>query len=208
MGQEIEIKLHIDDAAQMETVRGFQELAELAADREVLYRMETVYYDTPKDDFAERKWTFRRRQENETGVICLKTPAVPGFGIGVRGEWETTETDLDKAIAALVFSGAPAELAKLASGGLKEICGAHFVRRATLLRLSDGSTCELACDAGELTGGGQSCRFYEIELELKSGEQTQMQALAQRLKDSFGLREEKRSKFVRARNLCDAQKGV
>lgn len=86
-------------------------------------------------------------------------------------------------------------------------CGAAFVRRAQLLRFEDGSTCELACDAGELYGGENRLPFYELELELKSGERTQMAAFGMLLMKTFGLSVEPLSKFARAKALREAEGG-
>lgn len=203
MGQEIELKFRIEDAAQMEQVRSFPDFARMAEGKETLLSMETTYFDTPDGDFAARKWTFRRRMENGVCITCLKTPGNESGDVAVRGEWETTEMDIEKAIGALVVGGAPAELGKLAAGGLSEICGARFVRRAQLLRLPDGSTCERACDAGELLGGGLTQPFFELELELKSGAPTQLLAFGERLQTECGLKHEPRSKVQRAIALCE-----
>lgn len=204
MGQEIELKYRIEDAAQLEAVRRFPEFAALSEGKEALLQMETTYFDTPDGDFAARKWTFRRRTENGVCITCLKTPGTESGDIAVRGEWETTETDLEKAIGTLVVSGAPLELGKLAAGGLSAVCGARFVRRAQLLRLPDGSTCERACDAGELLGGDLTEPFFEVELELKSGEPAQMLALCERMQAACGIAREPRSKVQRAMALRDA----
>lgn len=203
MGQELELKLHIDSAAQMETVRTWQVLRDLTEGAERLLQMQTTYYDTPCGEISARKWTFRQRQENAVCVTCLKTPGRDAGGLKSRKEYETEESDLPKAVADLVRNGAPAELAALVSSGVVPICGASFVRRAQTLRFSDGSTCELACDAGELYGGENRLPFYELELELKSGEQTQMAAFGKHLMQTFGLSVEPLSKFARAKALRD-----
>lgn len=199
MGKEIELKYHIDSAEQLDAVRS---APELAAGEEQTLRMETTYFDTPDGAISARKWTFRRRKENGRSVICLKTPGErENDPLSARGEWETEETDLQNAIAELVASGAPAELKALTAQGVLPICGASFVRRARLLRLPDGSTCELACDAGELFGGTKRQAFFEVELELKSGDAAQLLKLGERLCAQFGLHGEPDSKFVRANRL-------
>lgn len=202
MGKEIELKFRIDSAAQMEEVRKYPAFSAMAVSKEELIRMETTYYDTPDGAVSERKWTLRQRMENGVCVTCLKTPgAEERDPASARGEWETEETDLPKAIAKLIADGAPAELAKLTANGTVVNCRASFVRRALLLRLTDGSTCELACDAGELSGGEHCRNFLEIELELKSGAPTQMLALGQHLQERYGLQTEHLSKFARANRL-------
>ena len=205
MGKEIELKLHIDNAEQLEAVRSAPELAASAAGEEQTLRMETTYFDTPDGAISARKWTFRRRAENGCPIICLKTPAQwTGDAASARGEWETEEKDLQDAVSALVADGAPAELKMLTAQGVIPTCGASYVRRARLLRLPDGSTCELACDAGELFGGTNRRSFFEVELELKNGEAAQLLKLGERLCAQFGLHEEPDSKFVRANRLRES----
>lgn len=202
MGKEIEIKLRADSQAQLDTVRCDGALAKLAEGKPMRYEMHTTYYDTTDGGISARRWTFRRRQENGLCVTCLKTPAVcEGRSMKTRCEWETTEAELSKAVDALIADGAPSELTEVMSQSLVEACSAAFVRQAQLLRLSDGSLCELACDAGELSGGTRRRRFFEIELELKEGSPEQLLVLADRLKQQYGLQEERKSKFARANAL-------
>lgn len=202
MGKEIELKYRADSAEQLEAVYTAKELRASAVGEGQIFRMETTYLDTPDGAIGARKWTFRRRTENERAVICLKTPAARKDGpTAPRGEWETEEPELSRAIDALIADGAPAELKTLTAQGVHPVCGASFLRRAQLLRLPDGSTCELACDAGELFGGTKKQPFFEVELELKSGEPTQLPLLGARLEEQFGLHGELDSKFVRANRL-------
>lgn len=202
MGQEIELKLNVSSAVKMEAVRSDPELSRLAAGQEKTIRMQTTYYDAPDGAISERKWTFRRRQENDLCVTCLKTPGRDeNDPASARGEWETEEKELSKAVEKLIADGAPAELAALTANGVLPTCSASFIRRALLLRLCDGSTCELACDAGELSGGERRRPFFEIELELKSGQPEQMLALGKRLQQTYGLSVEPKSKFARANSL-------
>lgn len=201
MGHEIELKLHIEDAAQMQTVRSFPELHRLAVGQEEQICMETTYYDAPDGGISSRYWTFRRRRENGVCITCLKTPAAGDDPAAPRGEWETTVPELPQAIGQLLADGAPKLLAELTANGVVATCGAAFVRRAQLLRFSDGSTAELACDAGELFGDERREAFFEIELELKSGEPTQMFSFGERLQAAYELHPEPKSKFARANAL-------
>lgn len=201
MGKEIELKLRIESTAQLKQLRRYPEFIALCMGEEMCFRMETTYFDTEKEEISERKWTLRRRKENGRSVICLKTPAQTDSPTAARGEWETAQEDMNQAIAELLQLGAPQELASLTANGLKQTCGACFERRARMLRLPDGSTCELAFDEGEVFGGNQRQQFTELELELKSGQPEQMLALAQRLQEAYGLQFETQSKFARANNL-------
>lgn len=155
--------------------------------------METVYYDTPRGDMADRHWTLRRRRENQRIVCALKTP---GDGSGT-GEWETECDRIEDAIETLCAMGAPEELQELTAAGLHPVCGACFTRLAGLID-APSCTAELALDQGVLMGGGKEAPLCEVEVELKSGSDEATAAFAHSLAQAFGLEPEYRSKIQRA----------
>ena len=160
--------------------------------------METTYYDNENGDFSRRKWTFRRRMENEKSVCTLKTPA---GGLG-RAEFEAECGDLLEAVPLLLEQGAPEELSQMVAGGIAPSCGARFTRLAGLLELP-GCTVELALDEGVLLGGGKELSFREVEVELKEGSETAVTAFAEALAGELGLVPEYKSKVARARALAE-----
>ena len=99
----------------------------------------------------------------------------------------------------LIALGAPALLLELPQ--LIPVCGAEFLRRAMLLRFSDGSTSELALDSGSLLGSSRRIPLCELELEMKSGGTEATLRLLHRLMTHFGLRAQLLSKYARARAL-------
>ena len=118
MGRELEVKFRATPETLHcieETLGGtFQEI-----------RMRTFYYDTPGWDLAARKWTLRRRMENDSNVCTLKTPA-GGYG---RNEWETECGDIFAAIPLLAAESELPELQALAEQQeLLAMCAAVFVR--------------------------------------------------------------------------------
>ena len=60
---------------------------------------------------------------------------------------------------------------------------------------------ELALDGGVLLGGGQELPFAEVEVELKSGEDSVAQTFAEALAKEFDLKEQPKSKLARAMAL-------
>ena len=127
-------------------------------------RMETTYFDTPDQALSARKWTLRRRYENGVSVCTLKTPSPDGG----RGEWEVTCPDIADALAPLVALGAPEELLHLGAD-LRPLCAARFVRLAADLHYGE-SRLELALDRGSLLGGNREAPIFEVEAELKAGQ--------------------------------------
>ncbi|MBO5891685.1 MAG: CYTH domain-containing protein [Oscillospiraceae bacterium] len=186
MSKEIELKFSATEA-QLEKLRAHY--GDFATTR-----METTYYDTPDCRLSEAKITLRRRQENEKSICTVKTP---GFGFA-RGEWECEAPDIETALPILCKLGAPKELEALPD--LIPVCGARFTRLSRLLTLPDAQI-ELALDRGNLLGGGKELPFWEVELELKSGSEASLVALAEAIANQFSLTPEPKSKFKRANEL-------
>ena len=159
--------------------------------------METTYYDTEDLSLRQRRWTLRRRLENEKSVCTVKTPLPDGS----RGEWETENADLAAGAEALCAMGAPKEILDYVNQGVTPFCGAKFTRLAKTMELPGGSV-ELALDEGVLLGGGQELPFAEVEVELKSGEDSVASAFAGKLAAEFHLKEQPKSKLARAMALA------
>ena len=160
--------------------------------------METTYYDTPEKTLSARRITLRCRMENDVSVCTVKTPEEKG----VRGEWETEETEILRAIPKLCKLGAPEEL--LSVRQVTAVCGARCLRRARTVTLPE-CVGELALDSGVLLGGGRELPLCEVEWELKSGKEEAFFAFAQQLAQRYGLQEEPKSKFSRALALAKGE---
>lgn len=202
MATEQEWKLNVPNAGTLDEILAWEGVRELLAEPVRIYRMKTTYYDTPDRRFAARRYTLRRRMENETSVLCVKAPvagAAALAGAKLRGEWEVEGPDLEAALPALVALGAPADL--LEAPALVPVCGAAFTRRAVVLGFADGSACELALDRGRLFGPTVSAPLCELELELKQGEADAALQLCRTLALQFGLQPQPKSKYARARLL-------
>ncbi|MBP3313162.1 MAG: CYTH domain-containing protein [Oscillospiraceae bacterium] len=186
---EFEIKLVAPDVNVLDSIAfAFPQGTEKA--------MSARYFDTASGALSARKWTLRLRQEGEKKVLTFKTK---GEGYA-RGEWEY-ETDTTDGCGKILLSlGAPQELESLLQAPLHEVCGAEFTRRATLVQYGE-STLELSCDSGRLYKGEKSQIICEAEVELKEGREEDAVAFAKELATRFALKEESKSKFVRAINL-------
>ena len=158
-------------------------------------KMETTYYDTPDAALSQRRWTLRRRMENEISVCTLKVPLPDGS----RGEWEAEAASIEEGMEKLCRCGAPEQLREVTD--LHPVCGARFTRLAAMISLTDAKV-ELALDRGVLLGGGREQPLLEVEVEYKAGSEAVAHAFAQALAREFHLTEEPLSKFARARRLC------
>ena len=158
-----------------------------------MIQMETTYYDTPDSALSNRYYTLRCRKENEESVCTLKTPAKD---IG-RGEFAVACSDIEQALPSLCALSGVTDLLTLTAGGILPVCGARFTRTAFCVE-TDLCKAEIALDTGILTGGEKSIPLCEIEVELLTGSQEGLLALARKLAIEFGLIPEKKSKFRRA----------
>lgn len=201
MGREFEVKLRVPEEKILRSVLADPQVAAFAQGKPREIVMESVYYDTPGGELSARRWTLRRRRENERYVVTVKTPA-PGRA---RGEWETEAADVLAAVPLLCAMGAPEELKSLTAGGIAPRCGAEFTRTALDLLLPDGTRAELAADRGVLTGGSRAEKFAEVELELKAGSEETVEEFCRDLCRRYGLSEEKKSKFARASALAEGE---
>ncbi len=189
MGREFELKYAATARAQQAIAAAFDGFRTI--------HMETTYFDTSGRDLSARKMTLRLRRENGESLCTLKTPLPDGS----RGEWECPAADIRGGVEALRACGAPEQLRTLAAGGLLPVCGARFTRLAARVPTADGEA-ELALDSGVLLGGGRELPLCEVEVELKSGSEASVKALAEALAAKYALTEEPNSKFRRAMALA------
>ena len=194
MGQEIEYKLKAQNALELDAAYcRVRACTKLSSERNI--KMFTQYFDTPEGILRERHWTLRIRRENNCCVLTCKTPGKDHS----RGEWElirSTDTPAPTPEELRVLSelGAPEALCSLEN--LKQVCGACFVRRCTMLDLPDARI-ELAADTGELFGASAREALFELELELYDGNADRLSELAK----VAALPEEVLSKQARAMRL-------
>lgn len=200
MARELEYKLSVADLETLDAVLHDESIAAIAGNWEQT-KMKTTYFDTPERLLCARHITLRQRFEGKKSIVCVKIPLADPHQ---RGEWQIEAEKPDEAtITELIGMGAPRELLYFVSCcQLVPVCGAEFVRRHAMLTFSDGSRAEVAGDCGFLHGQSERIDFTELELELYEGDEAQMCALANCLCEKFGLHEEPKSKYARARQLA------
>lgn len=196
MGIEFELKFAANEEA-LDAIRA------VVPGEEAFFHMQTTYYDTPGNALSARKWTLRRRKENDQFVCTLKFP----IGDHDRGEVEVPCNSIEEAIPELCKLSGMTELSALTKNGLVAVCGADFHRIAKTFTYDD-TTMEMALDKGILTGGGKEIPLCELEVELKSGSRETATVYAMGLAKAFGLQEETKSKFRRALDLAKEKGNV
>mgnify|MGYP003295250542 CR=1 FL=1 len=188
MGREYELKFTVTKDT-LEDIKS-------AFDGFSVYNMQTSYYDTCDYLIANGNGTLRKRIENDQCIFTLKLPE----GKSSRLEFETSSETLSEAISVFAAMGAPNWIHKVSEQSLICVCSAKFVRMAKRIQEND-TEFELALDEGILSAGDRECSFQEVELELKTGEETVVNQFADDLAERFSLKPENRSKYQRALSL-------
>lgn len=204
MATEIEMKLGVPDLETLNKVLSDPELLQYAKDDFEVRRMVSTYYDTPDNLLHQRKWTLRLRDEGGHLVVAFKTANMSDdAGFFTRNEWQCAVDNIGDAIPILIDQGAPRELKSLLKGkGLVPCCGADFERRSVCLYMDEGVRIEMAGDYGILFAGEKQTPICELEMELLYGDAGSLPPLCDQLTADYGLYEEHRSKYERARSLA------
>jgi inorganic triphosphatase YgiF len=171
-----------------------------------------VYFDTPKRALAKAKSAVRLRGTPDQWLQTYKTAGESADGLHSRHEWEmpvageALETDklleiCDDEQARNALRGAAPELTALFR--------TDFRRMIWDVEL-DGARIEAALDLGEVitevNGERRTAPISELELELKSGDETKLNDLAAQMRGAFlYLQPEDASKARRGYDLCEPQ---
>lgn len=205
MATEIEMKLSVPDEETLAKVLEDPELTQYMKDGYEIRRMRSTYYDTADGQLSRRKWTLRLRDEGGSLVAAFKTANMSDdAGFFTRNEWQCVADNMEDAIPMLIDQGAPRELKNILKGKpLVATCGAEFDRKSVCLFLDEGVRIEIAGDLGYLFGGDHRAPICELELELLYGDVGSLPPLCSQLMAEYGLVEEQRSKYQRAKALAE-----
>jgi inorganic triphosphatase YgiF len=179
---ETELKLSLN-AADLPALRAHP----LLAGPSDTLRLLNTYFDTPGLDLQRARMAVRERLSGSDWLLTVKTAGTSVGGLSRRQEWEgpTTPGALD--FAALV--DAPALAAQLMTwrAELRPLFCTDFERQRWVITHAEAQV-EVALDQGEVSVPGTALRapILELELELLSGPDTALQALAQALRQSPG----------------------
>lgn len=187
-GHEIELKF-LCVPADLDAI-----LAAAPPGEDAVRELNAVYFDTPEGALDAQAASFRVRQEGERRVQTLKK----GKGLA-REEHEIelseAEPGPDLSMPALRALLSEAELARLAP-----VSETRVVRRQRLVR-HEGAEIEIAADLGEVRSAGRAASISELELELRSGPEAALHALAEVLRRIAPLTPSAVSKAARGRAL-------
>jgi inorganic triphosphatase YgiF len=147
--------------------------------------LRAVYFDTAEGDLARNGLSLRIRKAGRRRTMNVKWVS-EGDGAFTRGESEVAISGDLPDLTLLAPEAASHIQRAVKDAGLQPVFETSVRRK--LMELVDGqSIIEIAFDEGKLIAGGSSEPVSEIEIELKSGPQGPIYALALQLIDA-GLR--------------------
>ncbi|MFC0268063.1 CYTH domain-containing protein [Kushneria aurantia] len=198
--QEVELKMALGTGAA-EALASHPPLAGLAPQRQ---RLANVYFDTPERSLERHRIALRLRADGERCVQTVKTAGSGRGGLHSRGEWEVERERECLDTHWLARLGiAPFDDAALRES-LMPVYRTDFDRRSWQVAFKS-SHIELALDEGEIVAGERRTSIFELELELKSGEEADLWALVETLAEHCPMRPANASKAARAVALRDGQ---
>jgi inorganic triphosphatase YgiF len=152
------------------TPQALARLARLAPSRR---SVESVYYDTARQELRRAGIALRLRRDGGRWLQTLKADSAQHAGFAARAEWELPVRR--KALEPQAFpreeirSATGIDLARLA-GRLRPVFETRFVRRSGLVQVDGKASAELAIDRGRILAGRRREPISEVELELISGD--------------------------------------
>ncbi len=145
-------------------------------------RLLNTYFDTPALDLKQRRMAVRERLAGELLLLTVKTAGKSENGLSRRQEWEAPTMPGALDFAALVDDAELAASLMALRDELQPLFRTDFERHSWVLT-HDGASIEVALDQGLITVPGTDLSevILELELELMSGPEAALHALADAL---------------------------
>jgi triphosphatase len=187
LGIERELKLALAPSQHDNVARFFDERTGPGKPIELT----NVYFDTPECGLAKAKSALRLRRTPDQWLQTYKVLGKSKAGLSNRHEWEMPVAGEALEIQSLIVScedEAARNALSEAAPDLIALFKTDF-RRIVWDIEREGSQIEVALDRGEITaevdGETRSAPISELELELKSGEESSLSLLAAELRGAF-----------------------
>lgn len=203
---ELEIKLALPDIGLFDIILHDPHILNLAQGNVAETKnFEALYYDTANFSLQHQSMSYRVRREGLDWVATLKSDRGSGGGLTSREEWNEKVQGPDT--LNLAFAGTHAgERLNQAIGQekLQVLFTTVFVRTTLLLQTNGGTVVELALDKGTVWSGISGTPICELELELKTGQVSELLELAAWIAAKWHLLPENLSKYARGLLLLQA----
>lgn len=189
---------------------------EILGDDYKVIEMDAVYYDTKDMALSSEKLTLRARKENDDYIATIKWGGKATGGMHVRNEinMPVDRDYINEPVIDLFWDTVIYDTLDGAVGGqYSNALGVMVPRkkllpyvRMTFTRLekevkSGNLVAVMSYDEGKITKNGKNLEISEMEIELKEGNQEDLAAFGEKIREKYGLIPESRSKFSRAKDI-------
>ncbi|REG82860.1 CYTH domain-containing protein [Marinomonas pollencensis] len=203
MATELELKLMVQSEYLKSASEFLDEFCLLSqtktATRQATQSLMNGYFDTEEATLMQAGIALRIRAVNQQFIQTVKTRGSNRVGMHARGEWEWSIPSDQLNLSLLNEVPLPDSLADMAwSRHLLEVFRTDFERQIWLIE-EHGTAMEVVCDCGKVTSPFGEDKISELELELKSGDESGLYRFALQLAKQLP---------VQVSTVSKAQKGV
>ena len=205
MGQEIELKLTLDEKA-LARLPACEPFAHVEFSSTAPKKLRATYFDSPANTLRQKGVVLRLRDEDGRLIQTLKGKKAFGSLAAGRTEFESR---IPKTCTTPDFNRLPPDLKK----GLQALLNGNNVeplfvtdvdRTIGMLKTDAGDSIELALDRGFIRAGRRETKVSELELELKKGDPASLYRVALELAETVPVRIGVRTKGERGYALANA----
>src|SRR5262249_59263612 len=134
--------------------------------------LHSIYFDTKDRQLRDTNISLRTRTDGHKVVQTVKMLDWPPYSV-LRREWESLVPDPIPDPSLVIDPALPEDFRKLTSADLEPMFDVD-VKRETRRLTSERATIDVSLDNGAVVAGEERAPVHEIELELVSGELTDL----------------------------------
>ena len=179
--KEFELKFELADE-ELRRLRSKRLLREIGVDRPVTRVVRSIYFDTPDSALRAAGLSLRLRRDRKAWLQTVKDCPDGPAGVSDRLESESRLQSQVPDLTAIKPKSLRKRIKKtIGTAALEPVFETVVWRTTRRLRTAEGCEIELALDKGEVRSAELAETFHEAELELKSGSQQSVFAVAREL---------------------------
>ncbi|MDF1848638.1 MAG: CHAD domain-containing protein [Parvibaculaceae bacterium] len=205
MGQEIELKLTLDEKA-LARLPACEPFAHVEFSPTAPKKLRATYFDSAANTLRQKGVVLRLRDEDGRLIQTLKGKKAFGSLAAGRAEFESR---IPKTCTTPDFNRLPPDLKQglqtlLNGNNIEPLFVTDVDRTIGMLTTDAGDSIELALDRGFIRAGRRETKVSELELELKKGDPASLYRVALELAETVPVRIGVRTKGERGYALANA----
>ena len=200
---ETEFKFRLNDTSIFDSIVESAEISKMGIDAVETIDMPAAYFDTPEQDFRKTGIAYRIRQEDERITATIKWDVEVNDGLHRREEFNLVVNDerfAENPDIGIFISSDAYDVLYDAAGDKKLVktISMDYTRKQFKVDTGKSISC-ISVDEGTLHHiDGYDVPVCELEIEWYYGDEADFIALAELIKNKYGLEYENRSKLQRA----------